>query len=236
MQSLSGYCSRSYSQIPGAQRSREEWGTGRNWTLLDQIHGLHLARRVIEQCNGKIEPDRFKYVIRGMPNPFFRAEQPNYARFPTYYRHFIKYVKKTRPGSEKLLLSLLPYSPIQILQHFIIIIEETAMKRLKTSQVLLHILLESAVSLLILSEPTSHLDCTHQGRVCRGCVEYGWSHMQQCREAAKRKKTPRSLLVQGSGEVNGQSFPMLCQSNSAQALSTTDQPVFRSNYARRCKP
>ena len=60
--------------------------------------------------------------------------------------------------------------------------------------------------------------------------------MQQCREAAKRKKTPRTVLVQGSGEVNGQSFRMLCQSNSVQALSTTDQPVFRNNYARRCKP
>ena len=110
------------------------------------------------------------------------------------------------------------------------------MKRLKTGQVLLHIMLESAVSSLMLSEPTLRLDCTHQGRVCRGCVEYGWSHMQQCREAAKRKKTPRTFLVQGSGEVNGQSFPMLCQSNSVQALSTTDQPVFRNNYARRCKP
>ena len=83
------------------------------------------------------------------------------------------------------------------------------MKRFKTGQVLLHILLESAVSSLILSEPTLQLDCTHQGRVCRGCVEYGWSHMQQCREAAKRKKTPGTLLVQGSGEVNGQIFPML---------------------------
>ena len=88
MQSLSGYCSRSYSQIPGAQRSTEEWGTGRNWTLLDLIHGLHLALRVIEQCNRKIEPDRYKSVISGMPNPFFRADQQNYARFVTYYsRH-----------------------------------------------------------------------------------------------------------------------------------------------------
>ena len=64
MQSRSGDCSRSYSQIPGAQRSSEEWGTGRNWTLLDQIHGLHLALRVIEQCKGKIEPDRYKYHKR----------------------------------------------------------------------------------------------------------------------------------------------------------------------------
>ena len=61
MQSLSGYCSRSYSQIPGVQRSSEEWGTGRNWTLLGQIHGLHLALREIKQRNGKIEPDRYKY-------------------------------------------------------------------------------------------------------------------------------------------------------------------------------
>ena len=98
MQSLSGYCSRSHSQIPGAQRSSEEWGTGRNWTLLDQTHGLHLAVRVIEQCNGKIEPDRYKYVISGMPNLFLRAVQQNYARFLTYYRHFMKYVEKTRPG------------------------------------------------------------------------------------------------------------------------------------------
>ena len=91
------------------------------------------------------------------------------------------------------------------------------------NQVLLHILLESAVSSLMLSEPTLRFDCTHQGRVCRGCVEYGWSHMQQSREAAKRKKTPRTILVQGSDEVNGQIFPMLCQSNSVQALPSCHQ-------------
>ena len=32
--------------------------------LLDQIHGLRLALRVIEQCNRNIEPDRYTYVIR----------------------------------------------------------------------------------------------------------------------------------------------------------------------------
>ena len=78
-------------------------GNWENLTLLDQIHGLHLALRVIEQCNGKIEPDRYKYVINGMPNPFFRADQQNYARCLTYYRHVMKYIEKTRPGSEKLL-------------------------------------------------------------------------------------------------------------------------------------
>ena len=35
--------------------------------------------------------------------PVFRADQENYARFLTYYRHFMKHVEKTRPGSEKLL-------------------------------------------------------------------------------------------------------------------------------------
>ena len=49
MQSPSGYCSPSYSQIPGVQRSSEEWETARNWTVLDQIHGLHMALRVTEQ-------------------------------------------------------------------------------------------------------------------------------------------------------------------------------------------
>ena len=112
MQSFSGYCSRSYSHIPRAQRSSEEWGTGRNWTLLVQVHGLYLALRVIEQCNRKIEPDGYKYVISGMPNPFFRANQQNYTRFITYYRHFMKYVEKTRPGSQKLLSARVINVPI----------------------------------------------------------------------------------------------------------------------------
>jgi len=34
--------------------------------------------------------------------------------------------------------------------------------------------------------------------------------MQQCREGAKRPKTTRTVLVQGLGEVNGHSFPKLC--------------------------
>ena len=102
------------------------------------------------------------------------------------------------------------------------------MKRLKTGQVLLHILLESAVSSLMLSEPTLQLDSTHQGRECGTWLV---AHAAM-RRGSKEKKDPGNFL----GEVNGQSFPMLCQSNSVQALSTTDQPVFMNNYARRCKP
>jgi len=56
MQSLSGYCSQLYSQIPGAQRSTEEWRTGINRKLLDLIRELHLPLHVFEQCNRKIEP------------------------------------------------------------------------------------------------------------------------------------------------------------------------------------
>ena len=37
------------------------------------------------ECNRKIQPDRYKPVISGMLNPFSRADQQNYVRFPTYY-------------------------------------------------------------------------------------------------------------------------------------------------------
>ena len=66
MQSLTEYSWRSYSQTSGVQRSSEEWGTGRNWTLLDQIHGLHLALHVQRNQKiepEKIEPDQYKFVI-----------------------------------------------------------------------------------------------------------------------------------------------------------------------------
>jgi len=92
------------------------------------------------------------------------------------------------------------------------------------------------IFLLMWSERTSQIDCL--GRMFRGYVEYGWSHMQQCREAAKRPKTMRTFSVQG------QSFPKLCQSNSARALLTTDQPssaakkhrntIMRSCYTTHC--
>ena len=55
MQSLSGYSWPSYNQIPGVQRSSQVWRSGRNWTLLNQIYGLHLALHVIEQRNKKGE-------------------------------------------------------------------------------------------------------------------------------------------------------------------------------------
>ena len=67
-------------------------------------HGLHLAFRVIEQSKQNIEPHRYQSVISGMAKPvFFCAVQQNYARFFTYYTHFMKYVDRTRPGSDKLL-------------------------------------------------------------------------------------------------------------------------------------
>ena len=103
MQSLSGYSWRQYSQIPGVQRSSEEWGTGRNLTLQDHIYGLHLALRVTEQRCQNYEPNQYKSVISRMPYLFFRADQQNYAQFLTYYRHLMKHIEKMRPGSEKLL-------------------------------------------------------------------------------------------------------------------------------------
>ena len=84
----------------------------RNWPLLDQIYGLLLGLHVIDQSNRKIAPYRYKSVISGMPNLFFRAKQQNYARFLTYYRHFIKHVEKTCSGSEKLLSARVISVPI----------------------------------------------------------------------------------------------------------------------------
>ena len=72
--------------------------------FLDRIHMLQLPLHVIEQRNQKIEPDQYKSVISGMPNSLFRADQQNYyARFLTYYSHFMKHDQKTLPGSENLL-------------------------------------------------------------------------------------------------------------------------------------
>ena len=40
-----------------------------------------------------------------------------------------------------------------------------------------------------------------------------------CSNAERQQRDIRPLLVQGSGDVNGLSFPKLCQSNSDQALN-----------------
>ena len=74
---------------------------------MDQIHGLHLALHVIEQCNRNIEPVQVCHTRNA--KPVFRADQQNYARFLTYYRHFTKHVEKTRLGSEKLLSARVIY-------------------------------------------------------------------------------------------------------------------------------
>ena len=77
-----------------------KWGTGRNLVLLDRIHGLHLVRHVIEKRNQQKDPDRYKSAISVVPGLFYRsANQQNYARLFTYYRHFLK----MHTGSEKLL-------------------------------------------------------------------------------------------------------------------------------------
>ena len=43
-----------------------------------------------------------------------------------------------------------------------------------------------------------------------------------CRSAQRQQMYHANSPVQGSGEVNGQSFPKVCQFISAHALSTTD--------------
>ena len=58
-------------QIPEFQRSREEWGTGKKWTLLDQTHRLQLALHVIEQRNQKVEPDRVQACLKRNAKPVF---------------------------------------------------------------------------------------------------------------------------------------------------------------------
>ena len=70
-------------------------GNREDWTLLDQIHGLHLALRVIEQRKQNIEPDQYKSVIGGMANLFLCAVQQNYAKLFAYLRHFKKHVAKS---------------------------------------------------------------------------------------------------------------------------------------------
>ena len=97
------------------------------------------------------------------------------------------------------------------------------MKRLKTNQVLLHVMLESAVSSLMLSETTLHLDCTDKGEFVEGV----WNMVGRTCSNPERQQREKTILVQGSGEVNGQSFPMLCQSNSVQALSSCLQEQLR---------
>ena len=72
-------------------------GNCEDWTLLDQIHGLLLALRIIEQSKQNIDPDQYKYVTSEITH-----DQRNYARFLAGYIHFSKQNKK-RSGSDKLL-------------------------------------------------------------------------------------------------------------------------------------
>ena len=126
--------------------------------------------------------------------------------------------------------------PIQILQHWIEIIKDTSMKILKTKSgsVTYSVWIDGSIIKVEWANFTSwqHTPSESLYKLCG----IWWSHMHQCREAATKAKTPRTLLVQGPGEVNGQSCPTFCQPNSARALSDNDQPVFRRHYARKCKP
>ena len=78
--------------------------------------------------------DYDRSAISRMPDVFICGSQQNYARFLTYYGHFLKQIEKTHPGSEKLLragaISVARSQTPGNRRHTNKTIEETTMNRL----------------------------------------------------------------------------------------------------------
>ena len=87
-----------YQEFRETVRNGELGETGRFWLEYMDCIWLVLSLKNAIKTN-----DYDRSAISRMPDLFFCANQQNYARFLTYYGHFLEHIEKTHSGSDKLL-------------------------------------------------------------------------------------------------------------------------------------
>ena len=123
-----------YSEFRQSVRDGLLGETGQFWLqYMDCVWVVLRLNQAVKENNY----EDYKIIVNTMPDLFFAADQHNYARFLSYFSHFLRHIEETHPGAENLLRA----GAISVARSYIPgnrchtdkTIEETAMKWLKSN-------------------------------------------------------------------------------------------------------